>query len=235
MTYVTIVLLISMLILIHELGHFVAAKSVGIPVERLSIGFGPSLWSRRIGLTEYRIALIPLGGYVLPAVSDEADYYRIPAGKRIILALGGPAANVLLVLIVLAIVSIAKQNFTFTGLVIEPFTKTFSDIYAIVLSLPAIFAAHSQLTGIIGIVSTGGKVIKSGGFTGFMVFLSLDLAVFNMLPLPVLDGGKIVLALLEKVHPKMIKLQYPLALASLLLVLSLMVYTAVLDIGRLLA
>src|SRR5437867_12816671 len=52
------------LIFIHELGHFLVAKAVGVGVERFSLGFGPRLWAIRRGETEYCIAIVPLGGYV---------------------------------------------------------------------------------------------------------------------------------------------------------------------------
>ncbi|MGH7320429.1 MAG: site-2 protease family protein, partial [Candidatus Rokuibacteriota bacterium] len=52
------------LIFIHELGHFLVAKALGVGVERFSLGFGPRLWSFRRGETEYCISVVPLGGYV---------------------------------------------------------------------------------------------------------------------------------------------------------------------------
>ena len=78
MNYIAVLFIIGMLILIHELGHFLAARAVGIRIEIFSVGFGPALWKKRSGDTEYRFSLVPLGGYVLPAVADENDYFRIP-------------------------------------------------------------------------------------------------------------------------------------------------------------
>lgn len=59
------------LIFIHELGHFLVAKAVGVGVERFSLGFGPRLWSLRRGETEYCVSAVPLGGYV-KMVGEEA-------------------------------------------------------------------------------------------------------------------------------------------------------------------
>ncbi|MGH2738721.1 MAG: site-2 protease family protein, partial [Actinomycetota bacterium] len=58
------VLGVLLMILVHELGHFVAAKRFGIKVEEFFIGFGPRLWSFRRGETEYGLKAIPVGGYV---------------------------------------------------------------------------------------------------------------------------------------------------------------------------
>ena len=52
------------LIVVHEFGHFIVAKKSGVRVERFSIGFGPPLWRKLWRGTEYRLALVPLGGYV---------------------------------------------------------------------------------------------------------------------------------------------------------------------------
>jgi regulator of sigma E protease len=60
----SIVLLLGGLIFVHELGHFIAAKVLGVKVVRFSIGFGPRLFGFTRGETEYRIAALPLGGYV---------------------------------------------------------------------------------------------------------------------------------------------------------------------------
>jgi regulator of sigma E protease len=70
-TIVVSVLALGILIFIHELGHFLVAKAVGVGVERFSLGFGPRLWSIRRGETEYCISVVPLGGYV-KMVGEEA-------------------------------------------------------------------------------------------------------------------------------------------------------------------
>jgi regulator of sigma E protease len=58
------VLVFGLVIFVHELGHFLAAKAVGVYAPRFSIGFGPTLWRRKRGETEYVLAALPLGGYV---------------------------------------------------------------------------------------------------------------------------------------------------------------------------
>jgi regulator of sigma E protease len=69
---VACVLLFSFAIFIHEFGHFIVAKWLGLRVERFSIGFGPALWKKTIGEVEYRISAIPFGGYVsLPQLDPE--------------------------------------------------------------------------------------------------------------------------------------------------------------------
>jgi regulator of sigma E protease len=105
-SYVLAFLGFAALIILHEAGHFAAAKAVGMRVERFSLFFGPMLWKVRRGETEYGIGPIPLGGYVRitgmnpneeipPEVAPRA-YYNQPVWKRIVVILAGPAVNLLI-------------------------------------------------------------------------------------------------------------------------------------------
>jgi regulator of sigma E protease len=70
------VFVFGLVVLVHELGHFLAAKWLGVYAPRFSIGFGPALWRRRFGETEYIIAALPLGGYVrMASREDEASAF----------------------------------------------------------------------------------------------------------------------------------------------------------------
>jgi regulator of sigma E protease len=94
------------LIILHEFGHFVAAKAVGMRVERFSLFFGPLLVKFRRGETEYGIGPIPLGGYVkitgmnpneeIPPEVLPRAYYNQPVWKRVVVILAGPAMNLLI-------------------------------------------------------------------------------------------------------------------------------------------
>ncbi len=69
---------LSILIIAHELGHFFAARSVGVRVEKLSLGFGPALFRKKNNNTEYSVNLIPLGGYVKMAGDSQEEYHGNP-------------------------------------------------------------------------------------------------------------------------------------------------------------
>ena len=77
---VPILVVLGVVIFIHELGHFVAAKIFGVYAPRFSIGFGPALWKRRFGETEYRVAVLPLGGYVRMASRDDEAMAALEGG-----------------------------------------------------------------------------------------------------------------------------------------------------------
>src|SRR5512141_416005 len=72
---------LGLVVFVHELGHFLAAKWMGVYAPRFSVGFGPALWKRRHGETEYVLAALPLGGYVRMASRDDETMARIEGGK----------------------------------------------------------------------------------------------------------------------------------------------------------
>ena len=80
MTIIATLIVLGVLIFVHELGHFVAARSVGIRVDRFSIGLGPRVWGFRRGDTEYVLSAIPLGGYVKMGGMDDEVTERIEGG-----------------------------------------------------------------------------------------------------------------------------------------------------------
>src|SRR5213593_2344277 len=94
------------LIILHEAGHFTAAKAVGMRVERFALFFPPLLFRVRRGETEYAIGAIPLGGYVritgmnpneeIPPEHEDRAYYRMPVWKRVVVIAAGPFVNVVI-------------------------------------------------------------------------------------------------------------------------------------------
>jgi regulator of sigma E protease len=101
----------ALLIILHELGHFAAAKAVGMRVERFSLFFGRTRLRFQRGETEYGVGWLPLGGFVKitgmnpqeeipPAVAHRA-YYRQPVWKRIVVILAGPVVNIVLAFLIL--------------------------------------------------------------------------------------------------------------------------------------
>ncbi len=103
-TIVAVAVVLGVMILIHEFGHYAAAKYFKVRVEVFSIGFGKRLFGYRKGETDYRISVIPLGGYVKMAgenpmderTDDPGEFLNHPRWQRFVIALAGPAMNVAL-------------------------------------------------------------------------------------------------------------------------------------------
>jgi regulator of sigma E protease len=104
---------LGVLVVFHELGHYLVARLCGVKVLRFSVGFGRVVWSRRVGAdrTEWAVSAVPLGGYVKMADEREDDlapddvpraFNRQGVGKRIAIVAAGPIANLLLAIVLFA-------------------------------------------------------------------------------------------------------------------------------------
>jgi regulator of sigma E protease len=82
LTWLAPLIVFGLVVFVHELGHFLAAKAMGVYAPRFSIGFGPALWRRRWGETEYVIALLPLGGYVRMASREDQATAFLEGGSE---------------------------------------------------------------------------------------------------------------------------------------------------------
>lgn len=111
---VSMIILLGVLIFAHEFGHFIMAKKSGVGVLKFSLGFGPKLFGKKIGETEYLLSAFPLGGYVkllgesdVEGLSEEEQrrsFSRQPVFKRIMIVAAGPAFNFLLAIVIFAVV-----------------------------------------------------------------------------------------------------------------------------------
>jgi len=116
-----VVVVLGILVTIHELGHFLAARLFGMRVDAFSIGFAPNLWTKTIGQTEYRLGVVPLGGYVkIAGMVDESldaeglasepqpDEFRAkPVWQRMVVISAGVVFNLILAFVVYAALAFA--------------------------------------------------------------------------------------------------------------------------------
>jgi regulator of sigma E protease len=117
-TIVAVAVVLGFMILIHEFGHYAAAKLFKVRVEVFSIGFGKRLLGFRKGETDYRISAIPLGGYVKMSgenpmderTGDPAEFLSHPRWQRFVIALAGPAMNIALAVGLLTVVYMVRYE-----------------------------------------------------------------------------------------------------------------------------
>ena len=117
---ITFLLVLSVLVFIHELGHFIAARYFGVTVHVFSIGFGKTIYQKVYNGTQWRISMIPLGGYVRmkgqddmnPAAFDASSdsYNSLNPWKRIVILFAGPLANFLLAAVLYFFVAMLGSN-----------------------------------------------------------------------------------------------------------------------------
>ncbi len=133
---------LGIVVLIHELGHFISARLSGVTVETFSIGWGPIIVRKKIGDTEYRLSALPLGGYcgmkgekavseslekgLIDIPKEPGSFYAAHPLKRVFIAFSGPAANLLLAFIALSFISAAGSLYhTYSNKIIP---VSFSDV-----------------------------------------------------------------------------------------------------------
>jgi regulator of sigma E protease len=155
-----LLLSLSFLVAVHEMGHLLAAKYFGMRVEQFSIGFPPKLWSFRKGDTEYAISAIPLGGYVkISGMIDESldseamkmppqpwEFRSKPAWQRLIVMLGGIFVNVIVGIII------------FIGI-----TFAFGDTYLLNSEINKLGGIEARPIGKRLGLKTGDKIVKING------------------------------------------------------------------------
>lgn len=232
MSYLGILVLLGLLIVIHEAGHLAAAKLMRIPVTGFSVGFGPKLWQRRWGQVEYSLRAFPLGGFVSLAARDEYELSAIPLAKRLAFFLGGPLANLAAALPLFAIRNGAEQGWSFPQLMVAPFEQVAAACAQMLRILSGLFSHPQMLSGAVGIVVEGGRAAQSGMALELAIALTISLAVLNLLPIPVLDGGQIVMAVLEGLVPSATRLRVPLTLLGMIFLAAVMLYANVQDVVR---
>ena len=120
------ILLFSILIFVHELGHFAAAKLSGVQVNEFAMFMGPALWKKQIGETLYSIRLIPIGGYcAMEGEEEDTDnprsFQKAAWWKRLIILVAGAAMNFLMGVVLMFIVYMPAQA------VVEPVIASFEE------------------------------------------------------------------------------------------------------------
>ena len=238
----------TIVVLVHEFGHFLAARKSGVKVYEFSIGFPFS--PRLITLfhhkeTAFTVRLLPLGGFVSFSQNDgedDAGLFAASRRNRAIILSAGSLFNILFTFVILVpVFMIGKHLDPISSLLLS--AKTVWEILSgTILLIVNIFTGHGTMEGMsgpVGIAVMAGKAAGKGilelcYFTGV---LSLSLGIMNLFPLPALDGGHLAILLIESVRRKPLspKLYQAASVAGLVLFLVLTVAVTYKDIAKLIA
>ena len=129
-TIAIFIVVIGVVVFVHELGHFIAAKTTGMKVEEFALGMGPKIWSIKRGETEYMLKIFPIGGYVKilgeeEQVKSDESFSEKSVGERMFVAFAGVMMNFLLAVALFFIVLIAR-DFTYAGI---PYYEDFKVVF----------------------------------------------------------------------------------------------------------
>ena len=232
-----IIFLLGFLIFIHEGGHFLVAKLCKVKVKQFAIGFGPAIWQKQGKETKYAIRLIPLGGFVSLEGEDEeseesGSFSKASIPKRIAIVAAGAIVNIIFGLLTYFIlVAIVYQDIGIA------FKSTGVFINNILYSLKMLFTGNigiQDLTGPVGISEVIAKTTDISNYIYFLAMISVSLGVTNLLPIPALDGGKILLLIIEAIRKKPLKkeTEVKIQLIGLVLLIGLSIIVAYNDILR---
>lgn len=215
MTYLITLLVLGTLITVHELGHYVFARRAGIVPSAFSIGFGKVLIKKKWKGTEWRLSLLPLGGYVeIPGMGgDEASseykgkvFDQVPYLHKMAILFGGSLFNILFY-----VVSIIVAGFLIAGFNLKVLFLPFAFIvkgYQTLVSKPDLASeiAYKASTGVgtsysEAFSSLGDSLIAQPFAVDLVIIgvVSLLLGITNLLPIPMLDGGQMVITTGEKI------------------------------------
>lgn len=244
---IVFVLVFSVLVVVHEIGHFFAAKWSGVKVLEFGLGLGKKLWSRTRGETEFTINAIPFGGFVRMLGEEETSkdprsFGQAKLWKRMWITVAGVIMNMVLAFVLLVGLFTAGTNpfvlsqaeldaaiaqgtiemvVSDTGekmIRFEEIQKPFFEAFPFAATetwriTKGIFVALGDLpgkaidqkgvpddvAGPVGMAEVIYNILPQGikALLSIMVLLSLSLAVMNILPIPALDGGRLLFQLIE--------------------------------------
>lgn len=227
---IKIIFLLGFLIFIHEGGHFTVAKLCKVKVNQFSIGFGHTIWSKQINETKYSLRLIPLGGFVSMEGEEEASdkegaFNKASILKRILIVVAGAVVNIIFGMILyFVLIAVIYRDLSVA------FSMTLTYFMALLESLKMLFTGNVGIKDLTGPVGISEMITKTAGILEYVYMLSVvsvSLGITNLLPIPALDGGKIVLLIIEAIRKRPLnqntEIQIQLIGFSILIALSIFV------------
>ena len=217
---IKIIFLLGFLIFIHEGGHFIVAKLCKVKVKEFAIGFGKIIWQKQGKETKYTLRMIPLGGFnnllgEEEESNEEGSFSKASISKRLAIVIAVATVNILFGIIVYFIlVSTVGIQFadptrdTIVNRLYYGAKGTGNFILSIFDSIKILFTGGLSTDQMVGIVGISEVVVQTNGILNYIYLLaviSVSLGVTNLLPIPALDGGKIVILLIELIRRKPMK------------------------------
>ena len=179
---------LGLIIFIHECGHLFFAKLYNVAAPIFSIGFGPTLASIPLGNTSFQIALFPFGGYV---ELNQESLAQQPYYIKVIIMLGGIIFNILFAYAIMGYFILQKKKYNFKTTISRIIETT---------------GQKQGIVGPIGIINLLGISFINDPhlFWCMIALISFNVGLFNLIPFPFFDGGKIALYTIEALSQKTI-------------------------------
>ena len=233
---IKIIIMLGFLVFIHEGGHFLVAKLCKIKVNEFAIGFGPTIFTKEKGGTKYALRLIPLGGFVSMEGEEErsdaeGSFSNASVWKRIAIVSAGGLVNIIFGLLTYLILVATISDIATAFIAVKNY------IVLVFNSLIDLFTGGVSANQMVGIVGISNIVVNTSGiqdYLSIMASISVSLGITNLLPFPPLDGGKIVIYLIEAIRRKPLKEETELRIQNwgLAILIAIFIFVTYNDIVR---
>jgi regulator of sigma E protease len=191
---------LTVVIGMHEFGHFVVAKRFGLVASIFSFGFGKVLFARKDKAgTSWQIRALPFGGFIK---LDEDRLAALPPLQRIAIYVAGPAVNIAagVVLIAIAGIELGTPALKALEISLQAVPQIVSTLFSAIGDL--LWGKIANLSGPVGAAMASGDAVRVHGVAMFAALFSWSVGFLNLLPVPLLDGGQIVLCGIEIIAGK---------------------------------
>jgi regulator of sigma E protease len=215
MSIIIFIISLAVLILVHEFGHFIVAKKLGIRVDEFGLGFPPKIWAKKWGETTYTLNAIPFGGFVkifgedshTETISDEErsrSFIYKPKWVQAAVLVAGVTFNLLFAWLLIFIISLPDGWLAFSHsiqLTLCVLKETVFGLGQFLWNIVTFHADLSQVSGVVEIASIFSQTISDGvsQVLYLVALISINLAVINLLPFPALDGGRLLFVAIEAI------------------------------------
>lgn len=245
---IAFLLVFSIVVLVHEFGHFIAARKAGVKVYEFSIGFpfSPKIVTLfRHKETEFTMRLLPLGGFVSfskDGDEDAKELFDASYLNRASIMAAGSLFNIIFAFLLFVLVFALGKHLPLFDAVMQSANMLWTILAGTLGVLLNLFSGNGSMEGIsgpVGIATMAGQAAGKG-FLSLFYFtgvLSMSLGIMNLIPFPALDGGQLVILLIEALRrqPLSMKAHQAINLTGLTLFLILTVLVTYKDIVRLMA
>jgi regulator of sigma E protease len=244
----TFIIVFTLIVIVHEYGHFIIARKSGIKVYEFSIGFpfSPRLVTLfRHKETAFTVRLLPIGGFVSfsqEGNEDDTELFEASNNKRALVISAGSLFNIIFAFIVFVSVFVIGKHLNLIDAILLSAKTVWEILSETVMFILNIFTGHGTMEGLsgpVGIAAMAGQAASKGilSLCYFTGVLSMSLGIMNLLPLPALDGGHLIMLFIESVRKKPLspKTYQVVTLVGLSLFLVLTIAVTYKDVAKLIA
>jgi regulator of sigma E protease len=207
---IAFIVVFSIAVLVHEFGHFIVARRAGVKVYEFSIGFpfSPRLFTLfRHKETEFTLRMLPLGGFVSfsrQGEEEDKELFEVSRLKQALIMSAGSLSNMAFALLIFIPVFMIGKHLHFIDAMVLSVKTLWEILSGTIVFLGQVISGHGTMAGLsgpVGIAVLAGKAASKGllHLLFFSGVLSMSLGIMNLLPLPALDGGQLMMLLIESI------------------------------------